>query len=123
MSDSSTFITMMWRVLGMLPIIVACVIGIMVLNAKPLPKKVQAAGVTGMVLVALGPVIGLLYSLFMQGFLASGSNAGSTVFSLLQAGYILLAQAIHIAALYFFMVAICHRENAADEKSETSNPY
>lgn len=123
MSDGSFFITLMWRVLGVLPILIACIIGIMVLNAKPLPKKVQTAGVTGLVLVAIGPFVGLLYSLFIQGVLASANNAGSATFNVLQVAYILLAQAIHIAALYFFIVAICYREDAGDEKSEIPNPY
>ncbi len=119
MFSDSFFITIFGYTLRTLPTLLVCGIGIFILKTRILPGKAQTYGVSGLALLILVALGGVIFSMYVS---YGGVDYASPAFHMVQMAYGAVSQVIHAVALILMVMAICGKESIA-KSGETKNPY
>lgn len=120
MLNDSFFFSILSQLAWSLPTMVTCAIGIAMLRSRPLSKKAKSYGVAGLALMILGSFTSLVFNTFLR---IGSIDYASSSFHFAQMGFSAVMQLLHVVSLVLLILAICNKEQAADQKIEAKNPY
>lgn len=120
MLDGNFFMTMLTQVAWSLPTLLVCIIGIMMMQTRPLPRKTKTLGTAGLALVMLGAIGGVAFNAYLS---VGGLDYSSTGFRYVQMGYGALMQILHVVSLILLIMAIFNKDNTATTGNTVENPY
>lgn len=120
MFDDGFFMNMLRQLVWSLPTLLVCIVGIMMMQTRPLPRKTKTLGTAGLVLVVLGAMGGIVFNTYLSIGSLDYSGAG---FRYVQMGYGALMQILHITSLILMVMAIFNKDNTATTGNSVENPY
>lgn len=120
MLDGNFFMTMLTQIAWSLPTLLVCIIGIMMMQTRPLSRKTKTLGSAGLALVALGALGGIAFNVYLS---AGGMDYSSASFGFIQKVYSAIMLVLRIAPLILLVMAICNKDNAATTTDTVENPY
>jgi uncharacterized membrane protein YhaH (DUF805 family) len=120
MSDS-IFPSLM-QFLYVIPTLLVCVIGILVLAMRAMPKKARIAGIVGLSITAFLSVAGVAFSLYVQN-MHSAEFWTVEKMNAMHLSYGIFSSLTHVLALALLIAAVCIRDTPTPAKSDGKNPY
>jgi uncharacterized membrane protein len=120
MFNDNFFISMLGQLARIVPTLLVCGIGIVVLQTRVLPRKTKALAVLGLLLMIIDQLVSVAFSIYLS---RGGVDYSSQNFQLLQMSYGVIAQVIYAVALMLLIIAICNKNPAATTKDTPENPY
>ena len=120
MLDGNFFMNLLSQLAWSAPTLLVCIIGIMVMQTRPLSRKTKTLGSAGLALVALGALGGIVFN----AYLSSGSMGySSPSFGFMQTGYSASMMVLRLASLILLVMAICNKDQTANNAQQIDNPY
>ena len=120
MINDSFLISFLSNMLRIVPTLLVCIGGIILMQTRMLPKKAKTYGIAGLGLL----LIDALASVTFSTYLSSGNiEYSSSHFQVLQLGYSAASQVLYALALALLVMAICKKEQAAVPNKESEKPY
>jgi hypothetical protein len=120
MYNDSFFISLLSQLARIVPTLLVCIIGIMMIQTRPLPKTTKTLATSGLFLTILGALGTVIFSVY----LSSGSpDYSSSSFRLMQINYGAISQVLHAVALVLLILAVCKKGQTEPAKSDVKNPY
>jgi uncharacterized BrkB/YihY/UPF0761 family membrane protein len=108
--------------LYIIPALLVCLIGVLVLSMRAMPKKARIAGISGLIITMFLSIAGVCFSLYMQHAVVAASYSSES-FRFTQIAYGVFATLMHVLALALLIAAICIRDTPTPVKSDGKNPY
>ena len=102
------------------PTLLVCIIGIVMLQKQVPAGKVRTYGISGLLLFVLGSVCGVAFGAYLM---MGGADYASSSYRLIQVAYGAFSQVVHAVAIVLLIMAICKKAQVSVEKNETENPY
>jgi uncharacterized membrane protein len=119
---SDDFFPSLMQFIYVIPTLLVCVIGSLVLSIRAMPKKARIAGITGLAITAFLSVTGVAFNLYMQNLFSTlGYSSDSVRFT--QIGYSIFSTVTHVLAMALLIAAICIRDGSTPAKNSVKNPY
>jgi uncharacterized membrane protein len=120
MFSDNFFVSMLGHLARIVPTILVCGIGIIVLQTRVIPRKTKTLAVLGLLLMIIDQLVAVTFSMYLS---SGGIDYSSQNFQLLQISYGVIAQVLHAVALVLLIIAICNKDLAATKKETPENPY
>ncbi|MEO8001748.1 MAG: hypothetical protein ABI644_07705 [Arenimonas sp.] len=120
MFNDSFIISFLGNMLRIVPTLLVCIAGIVIMQKHALSKKTKMYGTAGLVLMMLDAMSGVAFSTYVS---SGGIDYASSNFQVLQLGFSAIVQVMYALALVLLVMAICNKEQTAVLKSEVENPY
>ena len=120
MASDNFLFSLLGQLMWTVPTLLVCIIGIVILQARPLSKKAKNFGSAGLAFAALGALAGVAFGSFIS---SGGIDYANGNFRFFQMGYSAMMQILHLASLVFLIIAICNKDKTPTLKNETQNPY
>ncbi|MGH8050986.1 MAG: hypothetical protein ACREPB_10045 [Arenimonas sp.] len=103
-----------------LPTLLVCIVGIIMMQTRALPRKTKTLGSAGLALVVLGAMGGIAFNVYLS---AGGMDYSSAGFRFMQTGYSAIMLVLRVASLALLVMAICNKEQVATPDNTVGNPY
>lgn len=123
MSDSSLIMTLFSQTVFLLPTILICIIGIVMIQKRLPVGKARSAGVFGFSLLLVGAIANLLFYALINRFLLSQDYSAHGNMQMISTVYRFFSLLIHSGGLLLLIMAICGKDVQADKKLPSENPY
>ena len=120
MFNDSFIMAFLSSMLRIVPTLLVCIGGIVIMQTRVLPKKTKAFGISGLALLLLNALASVAFSTFLS---SGGIDYAGSNFRVLQLGYSAISQVVYAIALILLVMAICNKQQATTPKSEVENPY
>ena len=120
MDNDGLIMSFLSNMLRIVPTLLVCIGGIIVMQTRVLPKKAKTYGVAGLGLLLLDALASVAFSTY----LSSGDiEYSGSHFQVLQLAYSAVSQVLYALALVLLVMAICKKEQTAAPNKESENPY
>jgi heme/copper-type cytochrome/quinol oxidase subunit 3 len=119
---SNDFFPSLMQFIYVIPTLLVCAIGILILSMRAMPKKARIAGIAGLAITALLSVIGVAFNVYVQTMYASEGYTSENI-NAMHIGYSIFSTLGHLLAMTLLIVAICIRDTSTPEKNSVKNPY
>jgi len=122
MSDASVLYTLLSQMVFLLPTLLICIFGIVMVHKRLPAGKARKAGVLGFSLLLMGAFANLLFYVVINRLLSSQDYSGHGNMPMINTLYRFISL-LHSGGLIFLIIALCSREPAGAEKIDQQNPY
>lgn len=123
MSDSSLMFTLLAQAVFLLPTLLICMAGIVMIQKRLPDGKARKAGVLGLSLLLAGAVANIVFYALINRFVSSQDYSGHDNMQWVTTGYRLFSTLLHGGGLILLILAICGKDGQADGKTPNENPY
>ena len=120
MVSDGFLISFLSNMLRIVPTLLVCIGGIILMQTRILPKKAKTYGIAGLGLLLLDALASVAFSTYLSG--GNIEYSGSS-FQVLQIRYSAVSQILYALGLALLIMAICKKEQAATPNKESGNPY
>jgi uncharacterized membrane protein len=120
MLDGNFLMNLLSQLAWSVPTLLVCIVGIMIMQARLLPRKTKTFGSAGLALIVLSALSGIVFNAYVS---AGGIDYSSTSFGYVQTGYSAIMMVLRVASLILLVMAICSKEQPATTTQKTDNPY
>ncbi len=119
MLDDNFLMIFLNQAIRVVPTLLVCIIGIMVVQTRLLPGKTKNFATAGLALLILGALASVAFS----AYLSSGVDYASSGFRFMQMIFFALSQILHGVALILLILAICSKQQVGAPENNLQNPY
>jgi hypothetical protein len=119
---SDDFFPSLMQFIYVIPTLLVCVIGSLVLSIRAMPKKARIAGITGLAITAFLSVTGVAFNLYVQN-MRSAEHWPIEKMSAMYLGHAIFSTLGHVLAMALLIAAICIRDGSTPAKNSVKNPY
>ena len=119
MLDGNFLMNLLSQLAWSLPTLVVCIIGITVMQTRPLSRKTKTLGSAGLALIVLNALAGMVFNAYVSG---GGMDYSSTSFGYMQTAYSAITMLLRLASLTLLVMAICNKEQPASTHARLPFP-
>lgn len=123
MSESSFIFTLLHQAVFLLPTLLICIIGIVLIQKRLAPGKARNAGMLGFSLLLVGAVANVLFYALLNRFMSSQDYSGQGNMHMISTAYRIFSLLLHSGGLIFLIVAICGQDKKTGANLPDENPY
>jgi len=123
MSDSSLLFSLLHQAVFLLPTLLICIIGIVLIQKRLAPGKARNAGMLGFSLLLIGAISNVLFYALINRFVSSQDYSGHGNMQMISTAYRFFSLLIHSGGLVLLIVAICGQDKKTDGARSNENPY